>query len=261
MKKYLFILSTLILLAFASCNKFLLSDIIETNEYSIEGTYTELQVADAFDVTVSDTATRLIVYADQNVMPYVVVEKSSDKLKIYLKPITFNTGDLKAVLPYNPDLKKVELSGASELHSEFVLEGDKVEVDLSGASDFFGDIVAGEIEMDLSGSSNIEGNVTAAELDLKMSGASEATLAGQVTTLNINLSGSSEIKKTVVNNRYGLACEQCKGLMTGASSAYIHCDGTIKVSLSGSSDLHFTGSAFTGDSDTSGASDIIHDTL
>jgi len=45
------------------------------------------------------------------------------------------------------------------------------------------------------------------------------------------------------------------------SNAYIHCDGSIKVNLSGASDLHFTGTAFTGDSSTSGASDIIHDVL
>ena len=237
MKKYWFILSSLVLLALGSCNKFLLSDIIETNEYSIEGTYTELQVENAFDVTVSDTATKITVYADQNVMPYVIVEKVGDKLKIHLKSFNFNIGMVlnEVVLPYNPDLKKVNLSGDSEFHSAYGLEGDEVEVKLSGASDFYCDIDAEEVEIDLSGASTINGNLTATELDLDLSGASNATLTGQVTTLDIELSG--------------------------ASNAYLHCDGSIKVSLSGASDLHYTGDASTTGSNTSGGSDLIHDKL
>ena len=245
MKKYLFILSAFVLLALGSCNKFLLSDIIETNEYSIEGTYTELQVENAFDVTVSDTATKITVYADQNVMPYVVVENIGDKLKIYLKSFTFNIGtdlELSVVLPYSPDLKKVKLSGASEFHSEYGLEGDEVEVKLSGASDFYCDIDANEAEIDLSGASN-------------------ATITGQVTTLDIELSGASNLKKTVNGNRYGFACDHCEGVLSGASNAYLHCDGSINFSLSGASDLHYTGDASTTGSHTSGGSDLIHDKL
>jgi hypothetical protein len=115
--------------------------------------------------------------------------------------------------------------------------------------------------MDLTGSSNIKGYVEALDLDLEMSGASDATLEGQVDMLMINLSGASNIKKTIDGNRYGFSCDQCEGTMTGASNVYIHCDGTIKVNLSGASDLYFTGNAFTGDSTTSGGSDIYHDTL
>ena len=56
-------------------------------------------------------------------------------------------------------------------------------------------------------------------------------------------------------------CDFCKGEMSGGSDAYIHCNSIIKVNLSGASDLHFTGNAFTADSETSGASKIIHDVL
>ena len=132
---------------------------------------------------------------------------------------------------------------------------------MSGASDFYGDILADEIDMDLSGSSNIKGNVNATDLDIDMNGASDATLEGQVGTLKINLSGASNIIKKVVGNRYALVCNRCDGTMSGSSDAYIHCDGSIKVDLSGSSELHFTGDAFTGDCTTSGGSNIIHDVL
>ena len=283
MKKYLFILSAMVLFAFSGCNKFMLSGNNITNEFSINGSYTELVVEDAFDVTVSDAVDRITITTDENVMPKVLVEKDGDKLKIHLKPMSINLGtdlELKVVLPYNTDLKKVDLSGASEFHSEYGLEGETVEVDLSGASDFycsidadevdidlsgasnfFGDILANEIDMDLSGSSDIKGTVDALDLDLELSGASKASLEGQVSTLEINLSGASDIVKNVVGSRYGLVCDYCEGTMSGASNAYIHCDGSIKVSLSGASDLHFTGNAFTADSNLTGGSNIFHDVL
>ena len=279
MKKHLIILSTLVLFAFSGCQKFAGDPI--TKDFSISSAYNALEVEDAFNVTVSEEATQVTITAGENIMPNVVVETVDSTLKIYLKGWHTNLGkDMIVILPYNFDLRSVDLSGASEFHSEYGLEGQKVEVELSGASDFYcdidadevdinlsgasnfiGEVLADEIEMDLTGSSNIKGYVEALDLDLELSGASDATLEGQVDMLMINLSGASNIKKTINGNRYGFACDQCEGTITGASNVYIHCDGTIKVNLSGASDLYFTGNAFTGDSTTSGGSNIYHDTL
>ena len=279
MKKHLIILSTLVLFAFSGCQKFAGDPI--TKDFTISGAYNALEVEDAFNVTVSEEATQVTITAGENIMPNVVVETVDSTLKIYLKGWHTNLGkDMIVILPYNFDLRSVDLSGASEFHSEYGLEGNKVEVELSGASDFYcdidadevdinlsgasnfiGEVLADEIEIDLTGSSNIKGYVEALDLDLELSGASDATLEGQVDMLMINLSGASNIKKTINGNRYGFACDQCEGTITGASNVYIHCDGTIKVNLSGASDLHFTGDAFTGDCTTSGGSDIYHDTL
>ena len=295
MKKYLFVLSALVLFAFISCQKFAGDPI--SKDFTVDGSYTALEVQDAFEVTVSDAATQVTVTAGEKVMPKVIVEIVGNTLKIRIKPMaTLYGGELKAVIPYNADLTSVDLSGASEFHSEYGLEGQKVEVELSGASefysdvdadeikidlsgasnfhgdavadkveahlsgssDFFGDVLADEIDMELLGSSTIEGNVSADELDLDMSGASDATLVGHVTQLKINLTGSSKITKKVVGNRYALACDNCEGTMSGASVAYIHCDGRICVDLSGASDLHYTGDGISsGCSTTSGGSSII----
>lgn len=280
MKKYFAALSLFVLVAFCSCQKFAGDPI--SKDFSIHSYYTQLDVEDAFDVTVSDAVDVITVTVGENIMPKVVVEIVENTLKIHLKGINHsNYGtDMKVVIPYNADLTSVELSGASIFRSEFGLEGRKVDVDLSGASDiycdidadevkidlsgastFTGAILADEIEMDLSGSSDITGNVSATYLGLDMGGSSDATLEGEVTTLSIDLAGASTLKKTVVGNRYGIVCEYCNGEMSGSSDAYIHCDGTIQVNLSGSSELHFTGTAFTGDSHTSGSSEIIHDVL
>ena len=279
MKKYWIILSTLVLFAFASCQKFAGNPV--TKDFSIAGTYTELDVEDAFDVYVDTAATVVTVTAGEHVMPNVVVEINQNTLKIYLSGWHTNRGaDMTVILPYNADLKDVDLSGASEFHSEFGLVGrkvnvelsgasefycdldaDEVDIDLSGASDFAGDVLADKIDMDLAGASSIKGDVMAHELDIDLSGSSNATLEGEVGLLKMDLAGASDIKKTVNGNRYGLACDRCEGSMSGASNAYIHCDGVIRVSLSGSSDLYYTGTAATTECSISGASGIFHDIL
>ena len=279
MRKQLFILSTLVLFVLGSCQKFAGDPV--TKDFNIEGSYTELQVENGFEVTVSDMATAITITAGENVMPKVVVEKVGDKLRIHLKPTASSYGsEMKVILPYNADLTSVDLSGASEFHSEHGLAGEKIdvelsgasafdcnvsadelEIDLSGASDFYGGIFADEIDMDLSGASKIEGQISATDLDLELSGASEATLEGEVDKLEVNLSGASDIIKKVVGSRYALVCDRCEGEISGASDAYIHCDGSIKVSLSGGSELHYTGNAATTGSECSGGSVISHDVL
>ena len=259
MKKYLFVLSALVLFAFNSCQKFAGDPI--SKDFSIVGSYTELEVSNAFDVTVSDAVDVITVTVGENVMPMVVVEKVGDKLKIYCKPLTFSPGEMKVTIPYNADLTSVDLSGASEFHSVYGLFGQKVEVELSGASDFYCSIEADEVDMNLSGASYLRGNIDATELDLDMSGASNVNLMGFVTTLDIDLSGASSIEKTINGSSYGFECDVCKGEMSGGSDAYIHCNSIIKVNLSGASDLHYTGNADTTGSITTGGSEIIHDVL
>ena len=172
MKKYLAILSVVVLFAFIGCSKYA-GDPISKN-FSISGTYTELEVEDAFDITVSDVATQITVTAGEYVMPNVVVETVENTLKIYLKGWHSNRGtDMTVILPYNAALTSVELSGASGFHSEFGLEGNKVEVGLSGASDFYCDIDADEVDIDLSGASDFFGEVLADEIEMDLSGSSK----------------------------------------------------------------------------------------
>ena len=236
MKKYLIIISTIALTAFCSCSK---SDGDPmTKEFNVDGTDTALDVDDAFDVTVSDAVSQVTVTAGDRIMPKVRVEISGAELKIYLKGWTVSHGDMKVLLPRNANLKKVDLSGASNFHGDLV--ADEVELEISGASDFYGSVMA-------------------TKLDVDMSGASKATIDGQVGTLKVDVSGSSSIAQKVVNNRYSLACDLCEGEISGASDVYIHCEGSIKVDISGASDLHFTGTAYTYDSHTSGGSNIVHD--
>ena len=232
-----------------------------TKDFEVAGPYTSLDVSNAFDVTVSDAVDKVQITAGEKVMPNVRVELEGNTLRIYLKPQKSTFSSMKVLLPYNAALTDIDFSGASDFHSKFGLEGTKVTVSLSGASDCDCDIRAEEIEIDGSGASDFEGKVTAACLKLDLSGDSDAEIEGEVGKLVLDLSGASDIESSVVNRRYGLVCNSCEGSLSGASDAYLHCDGIISVSLSGASDLHYTGDATTSDCSTSGGSSIQHDRL
>ena len=101
MKKYLVVLSALVLLAFSSCQKFAGEPI--TKNFSISGNYTELEVQNAFEVTVSDAVEVVTVTVGEKVMPKVMVEVVDNTLKIYLKPTGhFYGGEMKAIIPTMP---------------------------------------------------------------------------------------------------------------------------------------------------------------
>lgn len=262
MRRFLIVLSAVVLVAFSSCKKVTEGNII-TKDFNNPSSYTALEISSAFDAYVSENTDVITVTAGENVMPYVVVETENNTLKIYLKPMTIvSISELKVVLPRNENLLSVNLSGATEFHSEFGIIGEDLKVELSGASKFDCDLGAsGSIDMIMSGASNVESAILADELKLEMSGASHATLIGAVSYLKLDLSGASKIIKKIVDSQYALSCEVCEGTISGASEAYIHCYENITVNLSGASVLHFTGDAFTADSEVSGGSQIIHDVL
>lgn len=268
LKKQLFYIVTIVAFALTSCSGCSdFSTLFEgepvTKDFEVTGTYTCLDVSHAFDVTVSDAVDKVQVTVGEKIMPNVRVEMKGNTLRIYLKPhnSTIIASAMKVLLPYNAALTDIEFSGASDFHSAFGLEGAKVTVSLSGDSDCECDIRAEEVEIDASGASDYEGTVTATRLQLDLSGDSDAKIKGEAGKLILDLSGASDLKSIVVNKQYGLVCNSCEGSLSGDSDAYLHCDGIIRVSLSGASDLHYTGEATTRDCSTSGASSIKHDRL
>ena len=231
-----------------------------TMEFEIKGNYAELDISNSFDVYVDKDAIGVTITAGENVMPYVIVEENNGELKICLKPFTIlRSGDLKAVVPYSKKLKDVSLSGASSFHCEIPLVDESISVEASGASKFLANVDARFAELELSGASSFKGNVLASELELSLSGASKADIIGVAEILELELSGASKIFDNVLAGRYCLACRRCKGSISGASSAYIHCDEAIDVSVSGASKLYYTGDASTSGSSTSGSSIITHE--
>ena len=195
-----------------------------TETFEITNTYKELYVQNAIDVSIGNSTNNVRVTAGENLISNVVIEETDDRLEIRLKDgKSFFNSTVKVELPYNPNIGKMTLSDASDIDCE----------------------------------------VNAEEFVLSLTDASDARLQGHIGKLKINLDDASSIKKNIVNKRYALSCDECEVSMSGASDAYIHCDGNIKIiRLEGASDLHYTGNAavtFTGMSSSS--CDIKNDKL
>ena len=215
---FTFLLSSLI-----GCDKFAGESITIT--FDIVNAYKELHVSNAINVVISDTAEKVKVTADENLIPNIIIEEKGDKLDIRLKDgVYFFNSAVNIELPANSDLTKLNLSDASDR----------------------------------------EGEVNTEELPINLTDASDAKLNGHVGKLMLNLKDASTIKKNIINKCYGLSCDECEVSMEDASDAYIHCDGTIRiVKLSDASDLHYTGNAdiiLIGGVPSS-SSDIKHDVL
>lgn len=268
---------------FCNCTTFTGEQIEKT--FDIDNYYTELQIENSIEVIISNEQDQISVITTDKLINDVVIDKINNKLRLYLKKnFHIYRSEIKIILPLNYNLQKVELHDAADFQSDFALQSKKIDIDISGASDFQCDIKADEIEIELSGasdfkgnliaqninielsgSSDIKGNITAQNTNIELSGSSDATLLGETNTLSIESSGASSITKKIIDNHYSLICNQCECDLSGSSDVYIHCNDNINIiNLSGTSTLHYTGNAkiTLNDGDNiSGSSDIIHDTL
>lgn len=200
-----------------------------TQNYPINAPYSGLEVSGAFQVTVSDQVTDVVVTVGDLAHQRVVVEVRNGKLHIGFKSNTMYNGTATAVIPVSV-LRDLDLSGASSFTGD--LEGDKVDIDLSGASVYKGDVTAHDIDFDLSGASFCEGNVETDKLSFELSGASSATVSGYCQNMmEMDLSGASHINAAHLN------VSDIRGSMSGGSYADVTCCSSLNVSLSGGSTL------------------------
>ncbi len=145
---------------------------------------------------------------------------SNNKIKAY---VTFTT------------LKKIEASGACNIKTAGLLKLSDLKIELSGASDFSGEIEATNLVISLSGAS-----------DLKLKGTAEK--------LSINSNGASSARS------YDLKSDYCKVDASGASSVHITANKEMNARASGASSINYKGDAVVKDFTSSGASSVKHKT-
>ena len=213
MKNILFLLSISIL--FFGCTKDWGSP--STKNYPINGTFTKLDVSNAFEVTVSDQVTDVVVTVGELAHDRVMVKVVNGKLQIGFQPNTFGfqpwyNGKATAVIP------------ATMIR----------DLELSGASSFTGDLSGDDVDIDLSGASTYRGTIEATELNIDLSGASDAIINGTCQTkMEIDLSGASTLKAA------DLPAMSVYGDMSGASDADVTVCSALNVQLSGASTLTY----------------------
>jgi hypothetical protein len=137
---------------------------------------------------------------------------------------------LKAYVSFRV-LNKLVASGASDVYVNGVIKSDRLDIQLSGASDF-------------------KGAVNVNELNLDQSGSSDSQLSGRAARLKVELSGASDLKG------YSLETDYCDINASGASDSQITVNKELSVHASGASDVNYKGAAVTREAHTSGASSV-----
>ena len=197
--------------------------------------YSGLRVSNAFNAFVrfSDTEEKIVIEANDNLHDRIIVKKDGDDVVIKLKNFTNVKGNatLNAYIT-TKNISKIDIAGASTLTLDDEWISEEARIEISGASDFFGELSTDNLRLDISGASN-------------------ADLFGFAENVRAELSGSSYLRD------YDLQVEQLEIDLSGASSASLSVNESIDIEASGASTLRYKGEATVENKDLSGASEII----
>ncbi len=128
-------------------------------------------------------------------------------------------------------LNKIEASGACNVKAIESIKQPELKIEMSGASDFTGNITVQKLRIDASGASNI-----------KISGSAGET--------NIDASGACTIRA------YDLKTDMCKTNASGGSNVRITVDKELNAQASGGSTVFFKGTGLIRDISSSGGASI-----
>jgi len=222
MKKIFFPLM-IILLVFTGCRQVFGKRVrgsgnIKTETRDITG-FNGVDVSGAIDVYVKNDSTQAVkVETDDNLLQYVETYVESGILKIHTRN-GYNIRPRRTVKVYvsSPDFQRFEASGACDVYSENKIMGvNRVELDLSGASDAKLELNAPEVRAEVSGAGSVE-------------------LKGETKNLVLDGTGSSDFKC------YDLLAETVNVHISGSGDAQVSASVKLDVRVSGAGSVRYKG--------------------
>lgn len=207
------------------------------------------------DVIIADvTDAPIKVSGDENLIDSIETYVKNGVLNIQFKSgfgYSSKTG-LKVIVPNNGRINKITASGSSDVTAEGNIVSDNMYLSCRGSSDFKGNIRAEVCELNFSGSSDFKGNIEAATCKIRCTGSSDCIISGKADICDISMSGSSDFKG------YDFIVQKLDCTTSGSSDVQITCNEELSVKASGSSDVHYKGSAKIISKHLSGSSDLIN---
>ena len=202
------------------------------------GGFHAIRISSAIDLYLSQSKDEVVVVSakEAKYRDLIRTEVENGVLKIYLDKEGWNwwknTGNkqMKAYVSFRM-LDRIAASGACDVRVTGTIKGDNLSIDLSGASDFKGDIDVNSLTID-------------------QSGASDATVSGRADVLTAEASGASDFKG------FELETQSCKAKATGASDIKITVTKELNAHASGASGIHYKGDAVIRQMHSSGASSV-----
>jgi hypothetical protein len=220
---------------------------LEIRQYDFSD-FDRVDVGYAFEVEIAQSSSYSIsITADDNLFEYIQVSKEGETLKIGMKRIlSLGSVTLKAQVTM-PQLRGLELSGATRGTVSGFSSTENLDVEVSGASSLdLVDISTGDVEFEVSGASEVTGDIAVADAEFDISGASTIELEGSAIDIVIDASGASRVKLAA------LLIDNADVKLSGASSGTVKLDGRLDADLSGASKLEYMGQPTMGTINTSG---------
>jgi hypothetical protein len=204
---------------------------------SVKG-FTGVEVSGAIDLFLSQGKEEAVAISASNpeALSRIKTEVRNGKLHIYFDGNGWNwktwsnNNKMKAYITFI-ELHKLEASGACNIKTVDMISSDDLKIQLSGASDFTGEVKAVKLKLDASGASNFRISGTAEKAD-------------------INASGACDVKG------YDLKTDYCKIDASGASVVRISNLKELSAEASGGSTIFYKGAGLIRDISTSGGASV-----
>lgn len=199
--------------------------------------FNAIEVSGAVDLYISQGNIEAVAVSasSDEVRSRIRTENRSGTLHIYFDARGLNwkawgNHKMKAYVTYK-QLGKLEASGACNVKATDPIRQSELKMEMSGASDFSGEVVVDKLRLGASGASNIR-------------------VSGKAADLVVEASGACNIKA------YELASDNCKVDASGASNIRITVNRELNAVASGGSTIFYKGTGLIRDISSSGGAAI-----
>lgn len=236
--KQIYILLTFVLGwlgAFAQSEKNLVVD-ANAEVRTVSG-FTGIEVSGAIDLYISQGSSEAVAISanTEEIRARIKTEVRSGTLHIYFDGKGLNwkvwgNNKMKAYVTYKT-LLKLEASGACNVKATDPIKQAELKMEMSGASDFSGELAISSLKLSASGASNV-------------------SIYGTVANATVDASGACNIKA------YDLQTEMCKIDASGASNVRITVNKELNATASGGSTIFYKGTGLIRDISSSGGASV-----
>ena len=196
-----------------------------------------IEVSDAIDLYISQGTEEAVAISGStdDIKTRIKTEIRSGTLHIYFDGKGLNwkkwgNNRMKAYVTYKT-LESLEASGACNVKSTDPIKQPELKIEMSGASDFTGELAVGKLRLNSSGASNIK-------------------ISGKADNASFDAAGACTIRG------YDLITDMCKINASGASSIRVTVNKELNATASGGSHILYKGTGLIRDISSSGGASI-----
>jgi len=181
--------------------------------------YDGVNVGGSFDVKlVSGKEGKIIIKAEENLIPYLITEVKGNQLKIkWQKGISINSHKRIIVIVPIKEISKVALAGSGDVYTEnCVIDTDNLKVSLAGSGD-------------------IKVAVKTTSISSSIAGSGDISLNGSTDSFKASIAGSGDI------HAFNMKAKTANLKIAGSGGIRTSTSDILKVSIAGSGDIYYKG--------------------